>query len=418
MAEPIELHLFERIGVELEYMIVDAGSLDVLPVCDRVMQAETGEITAEVAYDDIAWNNELVLHVIELKTRAPVPTLDGLDTAFERHVARVHEHLQRMGGRLMPTAMHPWMDPHTATRLWPHEASTIYDTFHRIFDCRGHGWSNLQSLHINLPFVGDEEFGRLHAAIRLLLPIMPAVAASSPIMDAWATGVLDNRLAVYGHNCDRVPIVTGQVIPEPIFTIEGYQGLLQTIFETMRPHDPEGILAHEWVNARGAIARLDRGSIEIRVLDMQECPAADLAIVALIVNVLKLLVAETWSDLAAQQAWPVEPLAAIYEAAIRDGELTVIDDQDYLRIFGWSGGGPCTAGRLWRHLADSAVRHAPSRPAPFASALDTILTKGPLARRILANLPDEPARADIERTYRRLCKCLDSGTMFEPDDRT
>jgi hypothetical protein len=194
--------------------------------------------------------------------------------------------------------------------------------------------------------------------------------------------------------------------------------MLQGIYEEMKPLDPEGILAHEWVNARGAIARFDRGSIEIRVLDVQECPAADLAIVALVVDALKLLVAETWADLATQQARPVDALAAIYEAVIRDGEMTIIDDQDYLRAFGLPVGTPCTAGRLWRHLTDSAVRQAPSQLAPFASALDTILTQGPLARRILTNLPAEPAHADIERTYRRLCACLDSGTMFEPDDRT
>jgi hypothetical protein len=32
------------------------------------------------------------------------------------------------------------------------------------------------------------------------------------------------------------------------------------------------VLRHEWVNARGAIARFDRSAIEIRVLDVAECP--------------------------------------------------------------------------------------------------------------------------------------------------
>ena len=76
--------------------------------------------------------------------------------------------------RLLPTAMHPWMDPDRDLRLWPHEASAVYEAFNRIFSCRGHGWANLQSAHINLPFANDEEFGRLHAAIRAVLPIIPA----------------------------------------------------------------------------------------------------------------------------------------------------------------------------------------------------------------------------------------------------
>ena len=47
-----------------------------------------------------------------------------------------------------------------------------------------------------------------------------------------------------------------------------------------------------WVNSRGATARFDRGTIEIRLLDIQECPAADLAIITLIIQVLKWLVSE------------------------------------------------------------------------------------------------------------------------------
>ena len=79
--------------------------------------------------------------------------------------------LSPMGARLMPTAMHPWMDPNRV-QLWPHGTRVVYETFDRIFSCKGHGWANLQSQQINLPFASDEEFARLHAAIRFLLPIL------------------------------------------------------------------------------------------------------------------------------------------------------------------------------------------------------------------------------------------------------
>jgi len=38
------------------------------------------------------------------------------------------------------------------------------------------------------------------------------------------------------------------------------------------------VLQNEWLNSRGAIARFERDTIEIRVLDSQETPAAELAI--------------------------------------------------------------------------------------------------------------------------------------------
>jgi glutamate---cysteine ligase / carboxylate-amine ligase len=43
MSDRPAFRLFERFGVELEYMIVDARSLDVLPVTDRVLHAVAGE---------------------------------------------------------------------------------------------------------------------------------------------------------------------------------------------------------------------------------------------------------------------------------------------------------------------------------------------------------------------------------------
>ena len=54
------LHLFEAVGVELEYMIVDADRLDVSPITDRLFEQVAGEIVSDVEHDDIDWSNELV----------------------------------------------------------------------------------------------------------------------------------------------------------------------------------------------------------------------------------------------------------------------------------------------------------------------------------------------------------------------
>ena len=108
--------------------------------------------------------------------------------------------------------------------IWPHDYSIVYEAFNRIFDCRGHGWANLQAVHLNLPFADDAEFARLHAAIRVLLPILPALAASSPIFEGRLSGVLDTRLDVYRNNCRKIPLATGRVIPEPVFSAADYHG--------------------------------------------------------------------------------------------------------------------------------------------------------------------------------------------------
>ncbi len=309
----------------------------------------------------------------------------------------------------MPSAMHPWMDPCRETRLWPHGDSDIYQAYDRIFGCRGHGWANLQSVHLNLPFQGDEEFARLHAAVRLLLPILPALAASSPIVEGKLTGFLDSRLEVYRLNQKRIPSITGRVIPEPVFSRAEYlRVILGQLYRDISPHDPEGLLRHEWLNSRGAIARFARDTIEIRLLDIQECPRADLAVLALLAAVLKALAAEAWLPLSEQMAWEAEQLEPLLLRTIREGEGAFLDDGRYLSAFGFPGE-RCRAGELWRHLASEF--YAPGS-VEEGEALGVILERGPLARRLLRALGKDPPFEQIREVYRRLCRCLERGETF------
>ncbi len=398
------IHLFEAFGVELEYMIVDTESLSVKPLTDRVLFEVAGEYLSEIELGEIAWSNELALHVIELKTNGPADSLSPLASLFQDHVGRINALLQPLGARLMPTAMHPWMNPDRELMLWPHEHNPIYEIYNRIFDCRGHGWANLQSVHLNLPFCGDEEFGRLHAAIRLLLPILPALAASSPVADRRFAGFQDYRLDVYRNNSRRVPSITGEIIPEPVFTRSEYdRKIFQPMYQDIEPLDPDGVLQFEWLNSRAAIARFDRNTIEIRVLDVQECPAADLAICLAIVAVLRLLIEEQWTSILQQQSIAAKPLADILLATSRDADQTVIGDTEYLSHFGVNKS-QMSAHDLWRHL----VSQVPSLSAN--QALSSILRQGPLSRRI-----EKALRGDLNRlepVYRELCICLADGRLF------
>jgi len=412
MSDPQPLHLFEAFGVELEYMIVDADDLCVLPVADELLRSVAESYESEVELGDVAWSNELVLHVIEMKTNGPAETLDGLGRRFQEHVRRIGELLGPLGGKLMPTGMHPWMDPATEMRLWPHEYSPIYQAYHRIFDCRGHGWANLQAIHLNLPFADDAEFGKLHAAVRLVLPILPALAASTPVVDGRLNGILDTRLDFYRSNAARIPSITGSVVPERVFTRAEYERrILGRMYGDVRPFDPEGTLQHEFLNSRGAIARFDRGAVEIRLLDMQECPAADVAVCAAVAGVVRALCEERLADFTAQASFATEPLADLLLAAIREADRAVIADRGYLALFNFPGE-KCTAGELWHHLCETLCRWPPGGEPPWADALAGILRHGPLARRIVAALGGDASPGRLWSVYSRLCECLGQGRMF------
>src|SRR5205807_643352 len=134
---PAHLALFTGFGVELEYMIVDGATLSVRPIADELLQTAAGEIATEVPRGAICWSNELALHLIELKSNGPVCALATLPPLFAAEVRHINRLLAPRGARLMPSAMHPWMNAHTESRLWPHEQNDIYQVFDRIFDCGG-----------------------------------------------------------------------------------------------------------------------------------------------------------------------------------------------------------------------------------------------------------------------------------------
>ena len=392
-------------------MIVRNTDLGVLPVTDRVIHAVSGTYKSEIEQGPLNWSNELVLHVIELKTNSPAPSLEPLPDLFLSHVRKINRILGSLDGRLMPTAMHPWMDPIRETRPWPHEYNIVYEAYNRIFGCRGHGWSNLQSLHINLPFADDSEFGRLHAGIRLILPILPAIAASSPIVEGGLSGLMDNRLEYYRNNQKIIPSLAGAVIPEPVFTRREYkQQVLERIYRDIAPYDHENILRHEWLNSRGAIVRFDRYAIEIRVIDVQECPLADLAITAAIVALLKAFAAETWETIPVQQAFPTERLTGLFLRSIKDAEKAEIEDPEYLHLFGIDSRSVCTTGELWQYLFSSKLS---SRMADlWTEPLEVILQQGPLSRRIIRALNGDYSRKNITGCYRKLMECLEEGRLF------
>lgn len=408
MSSRAPLHAFAAYGIEIEYAIVDRDTLDVCAIADRLLADVAGAEVNEFADGPIAWSNELSLHVIELKTNGPAANLDGLDDLFGAELARIDKLLAKYNARILPGPMHPWMDPLTEQSLWPHEQNEIYATYDRIFDCRGHGWANLQSMHINLPFANDAEFVRLHDAIRIALPLLPALAAASPYVDGRASGLLDTRLETYRLNQKRVPEITGRVIPDRVASIDEYHSrILAPMFRAIAPFDTDKVLDGEWLNSRGAIARFERGAIEIRILDAQESPRADLAVARAVVGLVKRLYEEHDSNGAVQAAVATDTLADLFERSLREGEQCLISDRSVLAALGLPSQA-CTMGAAWQTLCErSGVLDG--RGAESVAAL---LKRAPLARRLLEVGGAQPSREQLRGLYGALCVALDENRLY------
>ncbi len=413
MTQPCRIHLFQGYGIELEYMLVDKDTLAVKPITDQLLKHELGVYGSDFENGIVTWSNELVLHVIELKSTRPELNFNALENGFADDIKRINAILDKHNAMLMPTAAHPFMDPLKETKLWPHDSNEVYELYDTIFDTKGHGWSNLQSTHLNLPFYDDEEFAKLHAAVRLILPLLPALCASSPILEGQLTGVLDTRLNFYKTNQAKIPSITGKVIPEAIFSKRNY---LNSIYEKIKTdlsgYDKENILNPIWVNSRGAIPRFDRGSIEIRVMDVQECPSADMAIIELVIETIKALVNEKFISLEEQMKFKTDNLVTIFDRSIIQGLKTQIDSLEFLHAFGITS--PSTTKDVWQKIIDRLIASGNTALEKWKPELSVILTEGSLSDRIIKSLNGDHSHEAIKKVYRQLSGCLAQNKMFIP----
>lgn len=400
--------IFSVLGIEIEYMLVDSHHLNVQPLSDQILQTLAGELTNEVALGDIAISNELVMHVLEFKNNGPKPPNAEIAKQFQQAIEQIQPLLAARNLQLMPTGAHPWMNPLKETQRWPHGNRDIYHQFDAIFNCQGHGWANLQSMHVNLPFANDEEFCQLHNAIRLILPLLPALAASTPFLDGKRTGMKDSRLYFYGKNQQSIPLISGEIIPEFIRSESQYrQDILNPMYAAISPFDPQGILQYEWLNSRAAIPKFDYKAIEIRILDSQECVQADIAIALTIHAILK-----HWQTTSYYLDNPCETqrLKTVYDQTIKDGFTVQIDDSELCRQ--WQLPKRTMSSRdAWSCLIEKV---SSSLDGETQRVLEFILSQGNLSERLLTACGNNIQHSTLLPVYRQLSHCLNANQLFSP----
>jgi len=431
-----KLSLFHAFGIEAEYMIVRRDSLDVDPSASFLLTDENKIIQNELTFEKTAWSNELASHLIEMKTNGPVNQLDEVESIFHKDVLRMNSLLKEKNLMLMPTAMHPWMDPNKEFVIWPHENQEIYNAYDEIFNCKGHGWSNLQSVHINLGYSNEEEFESVHAAIRILLPLIPALAASSPILESRRSKYLDTRLFFYFNNQKKISQISGDIIPEIIKNEEQYRSLiLEPMYKAIASYDPNQILQDEWLNSRGAIARFDRSAIEIRLMDIQECPKADLSLVKVFIAFLQHLIEKCSMD--KMNSISNMELKELLDLSILHGSKTIINNPKIIQLLGY-------------HQDSLPIlevfRNLPNLKIGEAQYLNLLSKYGSLSERILTHLKSHGFVDDVwdekiegsskhienqelhktnlvtqeknlqllKKTYTILSDCLDKNEIFLP----
>jgi hypothetical protein len=189
--------------------------------------------------------------------------------------------------------------------------------------------------------------------------------------------------------------------------------ILAPLYRAVAPHDPDGVLQHEWLNARGAIARFDRNAIEIRVLDTQECPQVDVAFAAFIMDLAESLCESAFYRPTAGAQLPTRLLAEIFISCAHEADHARIAHADYLELLGMTRK-DCNAGNLWWSIAERLDRRNTPRAGIWRAPIEFALSRGPLARRLVRAIGPRPSRSALHELYAALADALDAGKPFDP----
>ncbi len=266
-------------GPEHEFSIVD-DELKPLPIADKVLKHLKGRITNTVTMPRYTYGKELQLHVLEMRPNAPFKSPREFEETMQDSVLTINHRLHRsFKATMLGTGMHPLLKLEQ-TSIWSHRDRRIYEAYGRIFDLNRHGWLNIQSYQLNLPYANEREGVLLHNYLAIISAYLPAIAASSPIYEGAFGKTVDNRLAFYANNQKEIPSIAGDVVPEYTYSFRQYKNdVIGTYSADLAEAGSDKILLNmEWVNSRGVIMRFGRRAIELRVMDEQECIKSDVAL--------------------------------------------------------------------------------------------------------------------------------------------
>ncbi|MBK7382629.1 MAG: hypothetical protein IPI81_04740 [Flavobacteriales bacterium] len=393
--------LFDAYGFIVDLAVVHSGSFDVQPVPKALLEPTLAdedparrdlEVIPGIAGHGLGVRNTKVMRRPSKWGRKLVNLRNAWAPALDTAKAVI-----------LPGGAHPFYDParhgSVGEALTP-EVRRICD---ELFGCAQHGWSNSQGLHLGIHFGKDSEFGKLHAAVRLLLPLIPSLAAASPILEGRVTGSSCSRLHAQLHAHERLTDLMGSFVPEPVFDREEHDRVIMApIAQALAPHDPTGLLDPVLYNSRAATANFDRSVVTLHVIDTQESPSANMAVAEMIITVLRALVRGRWVSNYLQRAWGSDDLQQLMLGAIKEGGRMMITNRDYLLMLGLMKQESMVAAKVWQHLfvelygdlSENARGH-----------IGHILEHGCLADRILARTGKQPTIDGIRAAYGHLAAC-------------
>jgi carboxylate-amine ligase len=248
------------VGIEEEFAVLDAASLDMVPRFEELRDAAVAEDA--VLAESIA--GELISSEIEIRSGRGEDVHDALRRQRDLR-ARLFALAESHGIALGATGTHPWADYREQRNIDTEHYRRVVDGLRYVARR-----NNTFSLHVHVGARDVDRAVRACDRLRPVLPLLLAVSANSPYLDARDSGLHSARSQAFTKSFPRCGI------PDAFGSWAAYRDYVDFLIRT----DSIVEYTQVWWSIR---PHLEFGTVEVRICDAQTSAQESEALSALIV---------------------------------------------------------------------------------------------------------------------------------------
>jgi carboxylate-amine ligase len=248
------------VGIEEEFAVLDAASLDMVPRFEELRDAAAAE--DPVLAEAIA--GELISSEIEIRSGRGDDVHDALRRQRDMR-ARLFALAEGHGVALGATGTHPWADYREQRNIDTEHYRRVVDGLRYVARR-----NNTFSLHVHVGAHGADRAVLACDRLRPVLPMLLAISANSPYLDARDSGLHSARSQVFTKGFPRCGI------PDAFGSWSAYRDYVDFLIATNSIMEYTQV----WWSIR---PHLSFGTVEVRICDAQSSAAESDALTGLIV---------------------------------------------------------------------------------------------------------------------------------------
>ena len=246
------------IGIEEEFQVLDAGSLDMVPRFEELRDAAQAD---PVLGGSVA--GELIASEIEIRSGRGENFADALARQRDART-RLFALCNSRGVALGSTGTHPWADyreqPNIDTEHYRGVVEGLQYVARR---------NNTFSLHVHVGVRDIDRAVKVCDRLRAVLPQLLAISASSPYLDGLNSGLHSARTQAFTKSFPRCGI------PDAYGSWQGYRDYLDLLIRTNSIREYTQV----WWSVR---PHFSFGTVEVRICDAQSTARESDGLAALI----------------------------------------------------------------------------------------------------------------------------------------